>query len=431
MLKRQTENHPFDWRSITRITAAVIGLFVCVWMTVGAAKVGISRLLADYGFRASVPAAADRAVSFGPYDPQVRYFRAGLLSSAGEFTAAAQELSRAVTIRPRDHFLWVELGLTRDLAGDAEGAIAAFKQATLLAPYYAQPRWQLGNALFRAGQHAEAFAELRGAVASNPTLLPNTIDLAYGLYGGDTTAVEQAVQPQTPAARFALARFFAKSGKSADALRLFRASGQISDEERQNLVTDFLSAQQFPAAYEVWASGADKNRRGYPSAGQASIVDGGFEEEIRAGAAPSFGWRIERSQVIKASLSRRDPHSGSRSLLIEWNGDPQPWASAASQLILVAPNKSYRLSFWARAEDLVTAGSPIVLVSASGKTERLLTYSPPLAQTASDWRQYSLQFQTDADTQAITLTVRREECSARPCPIFGRLWFDDFTLSNP
>jgi len=429
--KRQTSNHPYDLQAITRVTVAVIGLFVCVWMTVGAANVGVSRFLSDYGLKANVPVAADRAVSFGPYDPQVRTARATLLSNAGEFASAAKELERAITIRPRDNFLWVELGLMRDLAGDAQGAITAFKKATQLAPYYARPRWQLGNVLFRVGRYDEAFAELRGAVASNPAFLPNTIDLAYGLYAGNTSAVEQAVQPQTPAARFALARFFAKSGNADDALRLFRVSGQISDEERQNLVTDLLSSQQFPAAYEVWMSGGEKNRRNHLAGSRPSIVDGGFEEEIRPSANPSFGWRIERSQIIKASLSRREPHSGSKSLLIEWNGDPQPWVSAASQLMLVSPNKSYRLSFWARAEELVTAGSPIVMVSAPGKTERLLAYSTPLAQAPNEWRQYSLTFQTDANMQAITVTVRREECSSRPCPIFGRLWLDEFTLSNP
>lgn len=431
MEKRQISNHPYDWRTIAQNTIAVIGLFVCVWMTVGSAKAGISRFLSDYGLKANVLVAADRAVSLGAYDPQVRVARATLLSNAGEFASASEELARAITIRPRDNFLWVELGLTRDLAGDDHGAITAFKKATQLAPYYAQPRWQLGNALFRARRYEEAFAELRGAVASNPAFLPNTIDLAYGLYAGNTAAVEQAVQPQTPAARFALARFFAKSGKADDALRLFRASGQISDEERQNLVTDLLSSQQFSAAYEVWGSGGEKYRRNHVAGNRPSIVDGGFEEEIRPNTNPAFGWRIERSQVIKASLSRREPHGGARSLQIEWNGDPQPWMSAASQLILVTPNTSYRLSFWARVEDLVTAGSPIVMVSAPGKTERLLTYSAPLAQATNEWRQYSLTFQTDADTQAITLTIRREECSSRPCPIFGRLWLDDFTLSNP
>lgn len=365
-----------------------------------------------------------------PQDPDAHQTRARLFEAAGEHVAAASKLEDAVALRPRDHFLWVELGLARDQAGETEAAIVAFKKATQLAPYYAQPRWQFGNLLLRAGRYGEAFAELRGAVASNPALLPNTIDLAFGVYEGDAAAVESAIKPETQSARLALASFFARRGKSQDALRLFRSLGQISGEQRQGLLTDLLDAKQFPAAFEVWTSVFGENRDDV-IAGRESIVDGGFESEIRIGEPPSFGWRIERDQKgVKAFLSKREPHAGARSLVLEWSGDPQPWTLAVSQLFLVSPGKTYRLSFRARAEDLVTAGSPIVTVNDAAKNELPLAQSAPLIQATSQWQQYSFQFETGAETQAITLAVRREFCASTPCPIFGRVWLDDFALSN-
>jgi hypothetical protein len=322
--------------------------------------------------------------------------------------------------------LWLELGMARDQSGDTQGAITAFKEATRLAPFYAHPRWQLGNTLIRAGRYDEAFVELRAAVASDPKLFPNLIDLAHGLYS-DASAVERAVQPQTPSAQMALSRFFARHGETDEALRLFRAVSQISQQERQDLLAELIAAKHFPEAYEVWASGVE----GGPPSTKYSIVDGGFEGEIRVSFSAGFGWRVERGQrALRASLDAHEPHSGARSLLIEWNGDPQPSIPAVSQLTLVEPGKRYRLSFWALSEDLVTAQSPTVTVIAMGRVERLLAQSILPLQNTSKWRQYWLEFEADLETNAVTLAVHRENCASAPCPIFGKTWFDDFTLSQ-
>jgi import receptor subunit TOM70 len=237
----------FMRRNAPRFAAVAVCLFACGWLAMDAARIGISRLLSNYGLGANLPVVAERAAPFGAFDPEAHYASASLLAVAGEFTAAAREFERTVALRPRDYALWLELGLAREQAGEPEGAIAAFREATRLAPYYAHPRWQLGNALLRARRYDEAFAELRRAVASNPALLPNIIDLAYGLYG-DGDGVERAVQPQTPAARLALARFFARNGKADESIKLFRSAGQISARERQDLLAELLAAKKFPEA---------------------------------------------------------------------------------------------------------------------------------------------------------------------------------------
>src|SRR5207253_8349631 len=113
---------------------------------------------------------------------------------AGE---AINEYEQAARLRPRDYFLWLSLGTARDQAGDERGALAAFQESVRLAPYYAEPRWQFGNALLRAGRLDEAFAELRRAAVSDSSLLPGLVDLVWGVYGGDAFMVQQVIQPQT------------------------------------------------------------------------------------------------------------------------------------------------------------------------------------------------------------------------------------------
>src|SRR5205814_5299837 len=160
---------------------------------------------------------------------------------------------RAIQLRPRDYYLWMLLGVTEDQNDDPEAALAALKQSVSLAPTYANPRWQLGNLLLRMGQTDRAFAELGRAASDNPELLPNVIDLAWGIYGGDVGAVLAIVPPQTDAARLELAIFFARHQQSSIAADQFLAARAAPSAKANVLLTDLLTARAFGDAYRVWA----------------------------------------------------------------------------------------------------------------------------------------------------------------------------------
>src|SRR6266446_5512787 len=135
-------------------------------------RIGFARARTESGDLVAV----NRALQVAPNDPEARTVLGLLLSRYGEYSDAAMELERAAELRPRDYYLWLELGMTRDQLGDREGAERALRESVRLAPYYARPGWQFGNLLFRLGRANEAFAELRRAAKSDPTLLPATID---------------------------------------------------------------------------------------------------------------------------------------------------------------------------------------------------------------------------------------------------------------
>ncbi|MGH9938035.1 MAG: tetratricopeptide repeat protein, partial [Blastocatellia bacterium] len=101
---------PLAQRRSLCYAAAAAGLFICGWLLWSSGRMGISHLLSNYALRAGLLIAADRAVTFSPSDPTARRARATVLLSAGEYTAAADEFERAVTLRPRDYVLWLELG---------------------------------------------------------------------------------------------------------------------------------------------------------------------------------------------------------------------------------------------------------------------------------------------------------------------------------
>lgn len=410
--------------------AAVICLLACAWGINSAARAGASRLLANYGFITAQLAATDLAVQFSPTDARAHYIRAYLLLNDGEFAASVKEFERAAAVRPDHYVLWLDLGRARERAGDTEGARLALAEAVRLAPFYAQPRWQLGNILLRSGRREEAFAELRRAAESNPTLFPATVSLAWGMYGGDARSVAQAVQPQTVAARLELARFFASHDRAREAVEIFRAAGEsVSAQDRRALLTDLITAKRFPEAYEIWASEGNANDGARSSNGVAHITDGGFESDINLEGV-GFGWLVAPDvKTARVSLDVNQPYAGQRSARVEFNGNSTPSTPVVSQLVLVDANARYRLSFSARTEEIVTGGLPFVSVT-DADNGNVLAQSQPLSRNTNGWQSDAVDFSAAEKTRAVRISLQRQSCDASPCPIFGRIWLDAFSLAR-
>lgn len=407
-----------------RFMVAAIALCFMAGATFFAAHAGLSRLDSNSALTSGSLMAADRAIDLTPSDPDAHYSRAVALSFNGEDREAVREYEKAAALRPRDYFLWLSLGAARDGAGDEAGALSAFSEAVRLAPFYAQPHWQLGNVLLRAGQMDGAFSEMRRAAASNPSaLMPQLIDLAWTIYNGDIQSVEKVIQPQTAQAHVALAHFAAKHGKTSDAAKIFRSIENVSEEDRRAFLTELLAAKDFRAAYEVWAKKDARNSSGF--------TDGGFEEQINLDES-GFGWRVAREiQSLRVSIDNVQPHGGKNSLRVDWKGDANPSVPVIQQLILVEPGTRYRLRFSARTDQLVTGGLPLIVIAdPSANDSNELAHSGQFKDRTSPWQDYAVEFTTGKETQAVIIALKRQSCSSNHCPIFGSLWLDDFSLEK-
>jgi tetratricopeptide (TPR) repeat protein len=328
-------------------------------------------------------------------------------------------------LRPHDYYLWLELGLTRDQLEDTAGALAAFNESVRLAPYYSQPRWQRGNLLFRAGRYDEAFADLRSAAASNPELFPNFVDLAWGASQRDPRLTEQIVQPQSNSAHLALARFFATHGKPDEAIAHFKLAHNPSEQRRRELVRQLVSTAAFKQAFELWVTGIPGN-----ATNRLTIYDGGFEGSLVLDES-GFGWRLAPSeQGFKLSQDPNQPHSGARSLRVDFSGNSSPNTQIASQLLLVEPAVHYKLNFAAWAQNVVTGGPPFVTVTEAAGERRQLVRSGPLSPGAGGWQSLTLEFSTGPASEAVIIALQRETCTSSTCPIFGSLNLDSFSLER-
>ena len=425
-----------------RIAIAVLTSVLCAWGIWQTTRVGLARTLDDYAARGrrdnvvgwvltiagvnDPMAAADRAVTLVPGDAEAHSARADVLQTVGDYPQAQEEYARAVQLCPRDYFLWLVLGVLRDQNQDQEGALRALRQSVALAPSYAPPRWQLGNLLLRMGQIDQAFIELRKAANSNPTLWPNVIDLAWGVYGHDTGVVISALQPETDAARMALALFFARHDQGAAALEQFRLTQTPQSSSTERLLDALLNARAYTESYEVWA-----RIKGLPLTGAGELHDGDFEEAIILGQ-PGFGWQITPNVPnVTMSFDEGEHQGGKRSLRIDFRGNSSPASPLLTQLVLVKPLTRYHVGLFALSKEFVSAADPLItLIDASDPKGTVLAQSPPLRSDPKVWREFAIDFTTGAETRAMTISLARETCANDPCPAFGTIWLDSVSIRN-
>jgi Tfp pilus assembly protein PilF len=398
-------------------TIATLGLLVL--LTFNAARSGIASLLTTYAGQSNQIAAANTAVNLSS-NPDARYVRATILQ-ASDLPAAITDYYQAALARPDDYVLWLSLARVYELNGDVKAAIAAARQAVPLAPDYAEPHYQLGNILVRAGQREEGFRELRLAAASNPTLMFGIIDLAWNLSGNDIEFVRRAIDPQTPEAYLELAQYFRFRKQVDAAIPMYAAAGNNAAPYRRSFVADLITAKRFKDAAVLWAVGR-------PAVATGVVNDPGFEEESDL-KDPGFGWRVgEKPDGFHLSLDTTNPAQGRSSLKVEFNGASDPLSTIISQLVLVDPRARYRLQVAVRSAELVSGGGPLVVVM-DGADQKLLGVSELLTSSDKDWHEHTLEFEA-SESGAIQIVLRRNSCESSPCPIFGRLWLDSFSLQK-
>lgn len=388
-----------------------------------AAKFGYARLLGKYAVAANSIAAADRAVSLAPTDPEVHRARARVFNRRQLPAEARKSFEIASRLRYRDDYLWLELGSTREGLGDTAAALAAFDQAVQWAPHYAHTLWQRGNLKLRMGRYDEAFADLRAAAASRTSLLPSLIDLAWGLARNDVKTAEQLIQIDNDDERLAFARLLAQKGKGDECVEQVRLlSTALSEQNRHELVQQLIGAKAFRKAFELWRT--DKPLT------PPLILDGGFEELPRIPFVNrGFGWYVFSKTEPAVQQDETEKLRGKRSLRLGFNGGWKAPHETISQMIVIEPERRYRISFSVRTKDIVTGGPPAIAIKDAGTNERL-GQSEAFPTPSSNWQAMSFGFSTRLGMEAVVLEFTRVVGECNPCPIFGELWLDDLVIED-
>jgi Flp pilus assembly protein TadD len=373
----------------------------------------------------------ESAVRLAPDDPYARLQLARLRRVSllpEELPEALRQFEQAAALAPNDYLIWMELGRARASAGDAEGGIRALRRATELAPSYAQPRWHLGNVLLRDGQVDEAFAELRRAADADSSLRPQVFNLAWQVYDRDVKRVVASIG-DSPTARAQLTEVLVGRGLVDEALALWATlSAEEKKQQRmgagEKLVKALFGKKLYRAASQVLSEAGDEG------AAQESVGNGGFEADIAPAGKKYFGWQVVPPEGVQVAVDPRVKHGGGRSLRLSFNVPTHVDFKGVLQLVTVEPATRYRLGFAARTEDLKSASTPVVEVLDGASGAALGASAPLAAGTSAEWQQGAVEFTTPQGAQAVMIRLTRAACPDGSCPIFGKVWYDDFDLQR-
>ena len=378
---------------------------------------------------------AQAAARLSPNDPGTHLMVARLSQLSFEpegVERALREYALAAELAPHDYLVWLEAGRARAALGDREGGIKALRRSVELAPHYSQPRWHLGNALLRNGETEEAFAELRRAADADSNLRPQVFNLAWQVYGPDMARVIDVVG-KTPQARAQLVGVLTGRGRLDDALAVWGGLGDAERRERPEAGLELARALYHHRRYHVALRTLRETGQAPPDLLPEKVYNGGFEGDIGKAGGAIFHWDVTHMPGVQMAIDARTAAAGRRSLRLVFNASTQLNFANITQAVAVEPSTRYRLSYALKTEELRSVATLVVIphditqldVPLPGTTEIV-----PAPTGTNEWRHYAVEFTTGPATEAILIRVLRVGCSEGSCPIYGKLWYDDFNLER-
>jgi len=377
---------------------------------------------------------ARTATSLAPNDP-LTHWRVAQVSQRNlpldQQAQSVAEYEKAVSLSPYDYRYWMSLGTAHEQAGDPVRAEQALKRAVALAPAYAYPQWYLGNLFLRTARYDEAFAELRRASEADPDFQPQLFNLVWEVYSDDPEAVKKSLGPDSNVrANFAL--YLLGRKRVEDGLRLWDsmsapekyANKGAGDEMIKELTKDY----RFRDALHVWNDISSEKYR----AEVGQVFAGGFEEAVEYGPNTIFGWQVKNIPQMQIAIDPARGHEGKRSLRIVFQVRSNFQGELALQLVPVEPQTQYDFECYVSTDKLETGAPPqIQILDATSNGE--LALSPTAPGGTSHWSRVNLSFKTGERTEAVLLKIVRVSCATKDmpvCPIYGSVWYDDFSIKR-
>lgn len=415
---------PIPVESLPAKLLLVLCIVVVAFLTVLAAKWNIANAIST---RADSKELADLAVRLAPDDPQTRYAAAVIYDKTFEQADAARSLAEfqsSVDNSPNHFILWLALSQSKFRSGDDEGAKNAGYRALELAPNYASVHWAYGNLLFRSGD-ASSLTYIRNAVEKDAKYRFPAVSLAMNTYQNDVARVI-SVFGDSPEILVAVAQHFALGKNYAAAQNYWM---MVPSEQRRStfreqalaMSASALAGKQYRLASILLEDG------GQPFGKLGEVSDGGFENGVKVRGAAVFEWQIADGNEPQIAISNTIKKSGSNSLLLQFNSMEAAAFRQVSQVVAVEPGNSYLFTTSYRTELKASATLKFVITDIATGTEIASTQT---FDATADWSTVSARFVVPASTDAVTISLARADCKATICPINGKVWLDDISLTK-
>ncbi len=373
---------------------------------------------------------AEFAVTLGPNIPQTHYVSAVFSEKSflpEDISKSLSEYEKATALAPNDYRMWFALGKARERNGDAIGAELALKRAVELAPNYSRVLWAYGNSILRQGKISEGFAEMRQAAEGDKTYTKPLVGTAWQIFDGDLPQVKQNIGDSTQI-NFVLPTFLAKQSRLDEAFAIWdslpaQEKKTTFKENGEEFFKQLIETKRYGDALRVQSQIKGSDDETFAA---GIISNGSFETDIKPNA-DIFGWQIADGIQPQIGFDVAQKRGGNQSLVVVFNSPNGQDFRVISQTIVVESGKTYRLESFYKANLKTSATLKWEIVDASDG--KILTVTEAVAANA-DWTKLAAEFTVPENTQAVTIRLARDVCKLTPCAISGKIWFDDFDLSN-
>jgi len=422
-------------KPLVRVVLIVLLLVAGVWSYYAVRWYVGNTLAENFNPQGNNMRVAEMAVELAPSDPLTHWRIAQVTQKILPLDQQAQTIAQyehAVKLSPNDYRFWMALGTAHEQAGDSVKGEQALKRAVALAPSYAYPRWYLGNLLLRSGRYDEAFNELRLAAEADTELQPQQFNLLWAIYNEDMEGLKKAIGPSSHA-RAGFALYLLAQQRFDDGLRLWES---LSDDEKKSnreaghsLVSNLVNAKRYHDAVRVWNEIAANERY---RAEFGKVFDGSFEDAISYGPEMAFGWQVKAVPQLQIGIDPTKSNGGARSLRLAFQVRANLEALNVSQLVPVAQNTEYEFECYLSTDKLETGSAPVIQIL-DAATEAVLANSAQAPLGTTPWNRVNLTFKTTDKTEAVLLKIVRVSCAndqTLVCPIFGSVWYDDFSFKR-
>lgn len=354
------------------------------------------------------------------FDAEHHAATADLYLAEGNRTAAAEALGQAVFYQPKDHTLWLKLAVLES-AADHRAAENAFRNAVRLAPFYGEPRFAFGKFLIETGRGAEGMSELATVFHNDTRFADAALEIIRENTDLDVFKTHALLQPLTDREKARLALFLLKK-KDYDALAELWCAGALMADLQNYLVSRLLENKRYHAAWRIFQSAC-----GEAVVTSDPFIDGGFEAgELRRGQG--FGWRVgEQIKPENLFFDEERFSMGKQSLRFTLEGESE---MLISQIVAVEENTAYDFSFSYLAREFDFENTPLLQVILRRTASEHKIREIPLATDRRHWITERLRISTGDQTRALEIRLTGKSCGQQICPLFGKLWLDDFNLSN-
>ena len=356
-----------------------------------------------------------------PFDADYYETKSSIYQNSGDFSKAAQELRKAIEYRPEDYNLWLKLAQIEQSQNHETEAETSFRRAVELAPLYAQPHLLFGKFLVNINRKEEGFAEMRFASHRNPQLFGEVISLVWAEKAGNADELIKLLAPLDEAEKEQLIAFLFDKKAFPPIVQIVCSDQDLTPPHRDAILGKFFEVKQYYFAKQIAEQNCGNSR-----IKSGEIEDGGFDTK-NVNKSIGFGWQVRSlSANTEVGFDEENTVKG-ENLRFDFNGQEDS-PELLSQLVTVEGNRKYQLNFSYKTNKIVTGGVPVLQIILKNPETEYVAKETKLSLKESGWIQSSMEFETNEKTQAVEIRLTRQACSETPCPIFGSLWLDDFSM---